>query len=293
MSWIVKEGKYFQKINLFDSNLLGIQNQMCFYIIRGNKKVVMIDAPGPLEAETFSEKFNTIGIKPDILILTHSHWDHAAGTAIFQEKFPDIEVMVGKTGVNSLKNNAIFNNNFKNLKDIPDLKSIKDLIPLDDGDTIDLGGTELSIIETPGHTDCSISIFEPKQKILFIGDALGNIWKLDFIIPTIMPPQFSEKKFLASIEKIKNLEYSALAFAHYGIITDSLAEQIPDKAKSSYYNWRNFLVETWNKKNNKEYCAKKFAKKLYSMGFDDTESKISFDMFGGWMIEGLKSGNLI
>jgi glyoxylase-like metal-dependent hydrolase (beta-lactamase superfamily II) len=293
MSWNVDEGIYFENISLIDSNLLGTQKLMCFYIIKGEKETAMIDSPGPLEVESFSKKFSTMGIKPDVLILTHSHWDHAAGTYMVQERYPDIEVMVGTTGLNSLKLNSKFNDNFNNFKDLPPLEPIEDLIPLNDGDIIDLGGPELLIIETPGHTNCSISIFEQEHKVLFIGDALGNILTLDFIMPTIMPPEFSEVKLFLTIDKIKTIDYSALAFPHYGILTGEIAENFPNKAKSSYLKWCDFLIATWKEKKSKEFSSKKFAEKLYSLGFNDAKNIFPFEMFGGWMIDGLKAGDIL
>jgi len=42
---------------------------------------------------------------------------------------------------------------------------------LAEGDRIDLGGAVLEMIYTPGHTNCSISAYEPNLKAMFASDA--------------------------------------------------------------------------------------------------------------------------
>lgn len=295
MPWIIDEGKFNVNISLIDSNIFGESKSTCIYLIKGTKKTALIDATEPQGAEILIKKFQAMNILPDILILTHSHWDHAAGTPIFQEKYPDIEVMVGKSGIGALKNPKKYNELY--IKDLPFLtewlEPIKGLTPLKEGDTIDLGDLELSIIETPGHSNCSISIFEPNQKVLFVGDSLGNLWTTKLIMPLIMAPEFSEENFLNTIDKVKTINYSVLAFPHFGFLTNSLAKNHPDKLKSSYVNWRDFFITKWNNNPSKSYVVKKFIEKLNYMGLYDKGTVITFEMFGGWMIEGLKSGNLI
>ena len=293
MSWINEEGKFGENIYLVDSNLVGTEKSMCCYLIKGEKKTALIDTPCPSEIESFTKKLSTLELKLDVLIITHSHWDHSAGIPILQERYPSIEVMVGKSGLRSLRYNPEFNDGFNDFKEIPDLNSIDGLIPVKESDVIDLGRTTLSIVETPGHTDCSISIFESRQKVLFIGDAIGNIWTLKFIMPTIMPPEFSEEKLIQTFDKFETIGYNTLGLAHFGLLTGSIAKEYPAKAKESYIKWRDFFMTAWDEQPDKEYCSRKFANELHLMGFNDSENKIPFQMFGGWVVEGLKSGELI
>jgi glyoxylase-like metal-dependent hydrolase (beta-lactamase superfamily II) len=45
---------------------------------------------------------------------------------------------------------------------------------LRDGDRIDLGGRELTVIHTPGHTPDSISLFDERNGVLFGGDTINT-----------------------------------------------------------------------------------------------------------------------
>ena len=42
-----------------------------------------------------------------------------------------------------------------------------------EGDTVDVDGISLDVLQTPGHSDCSLSFHEPKRQILLVSDATG------------------------------------------------------------------------------------------------------------------------
>ena len=154
-----------------------------------------------MEGKTVVKKLQKLNITPDALILTHSHWDHAGGGLNIKKGFPDIEIMASNLGIQSLKNPNEFNAAFSDIT--PKLRPIENITPLRDNDVIDIGGNELRIIETPGHTNCSISVFDETNKNLFIGDALGYVMLGVVFLAPIMAPEFSEKKLLSTIKKVR------------------------------------------------------------------------------------------
>ena len=45
---------------------------------------------------------------------------------------------------------------------------------LRDGDKIEVDNdVAFEVLETPGHSDCSLSFWEPKEKVLIVSDATG------------------------------------------------------------------------------------------------------------------------
>ncbi|MFX0134711.1 MAG: MBL fold metallo-hydrolase [Candidatus Hodarchaeota archaeon] len=291
MPWILNEGKLNKSTFLFDSFQCNAEMSMAYYILQGTKKRALIDTSGPLEAERFVKKLKHLGLAPDILILTHSHWDHAGGTTVFQKKFPNIEVFAGRTAIESLRNNSNYNKDFSEI--ISDLEPVDNIIPVKQGDTIDLGGIELLIFETPGHTNCSISILDKKNSILFIGDALGNLWEHFVVLPPIMPPEFSQEKLLSTFEIVKKIEYSAIACSHFGLLTEDSAKNFPNYAKLCYIFWRDFFLSSVEKYSTTENVVDSFIDKLHELNIYDPGGKITHKIVGGWMIKGLKSAGLI
>ena len=290
MPWILNEGKFNNDTYLFDSFQGEAEYSMGYYILQGTKKRALIDTSGPIEAEKFAKKIKKLDLIPDILILTHSHWDHAGGTTVFQKKFPNIEVIAAKPAIESLKNNSKYNESFSDV--ITDLEPVDNIIPVKEGDIIDLGGLELLIYETPGHTNCSISILDQKNKILYLGDALGYLWE-KFILPPIMPPEFSQEKLLSTFNKVKNIDYSVIACSHYGLLTEDSAKILPTYAKFCYIFWRDYFISLLEKNHRTEDVVNSFIDRLHELDSFYPEGKITYKMLVEWIIKGLKSAGLI
>lgn len=291
MGWIRHEGKLNQNTYLIDSFLNNERKAMASFMLKGTEKKALIDSSGPENAFNILERLKSMNLTPDILILTHSHWDHAGGTHIFQEKIKNLEVLGAKSGVKSLKNNKKYNDCFYPF--FKDLKSIEGIKVVEDEEEINLGELTLKIYETPGHTNCSISIFDEKNKNLIIGDVLGYLWTKELIIPPIMPPDFSEEKLFSSFEKIKDIDYKSLSLAHFGLLTEEFALNFLQKAEDSYIEWRDFIISKWKEYDNLNETVKSFISQLNSIGIFDPGGKISHNMIGEWIIKGLKSDNLI
>lgn len=99
-----------------------------------------------------------VGILPDpwILINTHADRDHISGNGAFEEfcMSPSEEDNYRDNGGNGT------------------------IIPVKDGDVINLGDRPLCIIDNPGHTPGSIAILDERYRVLIAGDSVqdGNIF---------------------------------------------------------------------------------------------------------------------
>jgi len=144
-----------------------------------------------------------------------------------------------------------------------------------------------------GHTNCSISILDQKNMILYIGDALGYLWEHFIVLPPIMPPEFSQEKLLSTFNKVKKIDYSVIACAHYGLLTEDRAKILPNYAKLCYIFWRDFFISLLEKNHITENVVNSFIDKLHELNIFDPEGKITHKMIGSWIIKGLKSAGLI
>jgi glyoxylase-like metal-dependent hydrolase (beta-lactamase superfamily II) len=97
-------------------------------------------------------------------------------------------------------------------------------IVMREGDEISLGKYSARIVETPGHTKGSVSLFLKKEKVIFCGDTV-----LEHITPNAfvmldeherLPVRLSQDEFYASLDKIQKLSPSIIFSSHGKPVTD-------------------------------------------------------------------------
>ena len=136
-----------------------------------------------------------------VVVNTEPHFDHIGGNDFFRSRKIDVYAHpnLKRTEDEFQRNKSDFdativNGVRKNAKE-SDAFYFRTALANPNGsvvqnDVMDLGGLEAVMYETPGHTPQNISIFIPKEKVLFCGDAVvgqyipnlegGNVdsWKL-------------------------------------------------------------------------------------------------------------------
>lgn len=123
------------------------------YIVEGNDRALVIDAG--TEIKHYDKIIAQITSKPVTLVATHVHPDHT-GSAVnyFDEIYINAADMV---------NVKAMMGNYKG--------EIKYLV---DGEVIDLGGREIEVIFTPGHTPGSTTFMDKAAGYGFSGDSFGS-----------------------------------------------------------------------------------------------------------------------
>ena len=127
------------------------------YVVSDASRCVIID-PGFAggELDGLYKYLEAEGLRPEAIILTHSHWDHTLGVSALMERF-GIPVKA-KTGAFPAE-------------------------PFFCEDGNDAGGAiyGFKVIETPGHTPDSVCYYSEADHVLFTGDTLfaGSIGRTD------------------------------------------------------------------------------------------------------------------
>ncbi len=129
------------------------------YLVEGNERALLIDAGTHIPE--LDKAVAKITSKPVTMMATHAHGDHVGGVG----SFPEVYLNAGDM--------PIVPNNMRNYKG-----QIKYLY---DGQVIDLGGREIEVIFTPGHTAGSTTFFDKARHYGFSGDAFGSTNLLVFI----------------------------------------------------------------------------------------------------------------
>jgi glyoxylase-like metal-dependent hydrolase (beta-lactamase superfamily II) len=119
-----------------------------------------------------------------VVVNTHAHGDHNSGNGQFDRVFcgrmdepsnrlPMDEAMRARFAEGFLTDNPLAAGaDAAAWRPQPAGRTL----PLADGDVIDLGGTRLTVLETPGHTIGSICLWDRDAGLLFTGD-LALTWE--------------------------------------------------------------------------------------------------------------------
>jgi glyoxylase-like metal-dependent hydrolase (beta-lactamase superfamily II) len=149
----------------------GIASDSNIYLI-DDETVTLIDAGTGDYFENVKKEMARQGFSPkdiDLLINTHCHFDHTGGNSDFV-KDSGCEVAIHKLEAGFLR---------KGDGEVTCAKAFgRRLAPVEvqrelkEGDKLKLGEIVLEVLNTPGHTAGSISLYDRAKKILFTGDTI-------------------------------------------------------------------------------------------------------------------------
>jgi len=137
------------------------------YIIQDEetKEVMVIDPAG--ESEKIEEMLDILESKLKYIYLTHCHADHI-GAAVQLHKNYGGKILIHRNGAENLENDEIVLNEY--------IGADKIVLEADsrtnDEDLLHIGNIEFKILHTPGHTNCSTSLYCEEYKMIFSGDTI-------------------------------------------------------------------------------------------------------------------------
>ena len=110
-------------------------------------EVALVDAP---EERPILEAIERTGWRPNLLLITHHHADHVEANLALKQRF-GLKIVGPKA-------------------EAAKIPGIDETVA--EGDTVRLGGEEIRVIETPGHTAGHVSYHLPASAVVFAADTL-------------------------------------------------------------------------------------------------------------------------
>lgn len=130
-----------------------------------SKKAAVVDPGG--EGSRILAAAQADGVEIAMILLTHAHFDHTGGVAELCRALPGVPVYLHPADA-ALLGSQVF----------PPFGA--DTVPYADGDVLELGGLEIHVLHTPGHTPGGVTL--RVEDVLFTGDTLfqGSMGRIDF-----------------------------------------------------------------------------------------------------------------
>jgi glyoxylase-like metal-dependent hydrolase (beta-lactamase superfamily II) len=170
------------------------------------------------------------GRYPEILFLTHVHWDHCGATTYLKKIFPGLKVAASMRSADIVKRPNAQALMAKLSQDVISFvariegvdsgKLIRgpfepfevDII-LEDGQVFDIGGgLTVQVFATPGHTRDMFSYYIPEKRILFATESAGVLDQANQLIPEFL---IDYDLYMMSLKRLASLDVDVLCQGHH------------------------------------------------------------------------------
>ena len=169
------------KVYYIDEDIKGT----CF-LVQGEQEAILFDPGMAYYGETVVQRVREIlGTQPlRAVFLTHSHYDHVAAVPYVRQEWPEIKVYAAEYACHIFEKTKVQQMMFHMSKTAAEESHHEwksddykgELLyadkPLEDGDRIALGEFVVEVIETIGHTQCSVS-FLINNKVMISSETIG------------------------------------------------------------------------------------------------------------------------
>ncbi len=165
--------------------------------------------------------------KLDYIFLTHSHYDHALGSAYILRHYPDAKVVAGAYAAGIFGRDGAkrtmkeLDAKFAEKCGVYDYEFLGDElkvdIPVEDKDVISAGDMDFEVVALPGHTRCCIGFYCREKGLFLSNETLGVYDGEKTIFPSYL---VSYEDALKSIDKVKKMNIKYLLAPHYGLLSE-------------------------------------------------------------------------
>ena len=181
----------------------------CYFAINEETQEALIVDPGD-SAAFLAEKIKPTELKPQAVLLTHGHFDHAMAAKELADIF-GVKIYAHEAEQETLKQSGLNASGMIGRRD-----SYHADVFVKDGEVLNLAGMELKVLHTPGHTEGGCCYYAEKEQVLFSGDTLfcQSVGRTDF-------PRGSMSQLIRSIkEKLLPLPNTVKVYpGHMGVTT--------------------------------------------------------------------------
>ncbi len=209
----------------------GFESFIGIYVLEAGK-TALVDVGPSASVENLLSGLRELNVNPaDIsyIFVTHIHIDHVGGIGKAIKQMPNARVIVHERGAPHLVDpTRLWEGSQQVLGEVAlkyqPIEPVSEdrLITAEIGMLVDLGETEIEVMDTPGHAPHHLNYIDRKEGRVFVGEAAGvYIGEVDSIRPTA-PPPFSLEQALTSLDKLIRLSPKSICYAHFGSATDAV-----------------------------------------------------------------------
>ncbi len=224
-------------VHAIDTAFLRDRFDAAYLIVRGGR-AAFVDTGTNFALPRLLGALDALGLARsavDWVIPTHVHLDHAGGVGALMRELPGAQVLVHPRGARHLIDpSALYEGALAVYGAEEMARSYGELIAVPagrvqsaaDGMTVDLGGSPLRLVDTPGHARHHHCIWDAATRGWFTGDTFGISYpeftseRGRWIFPTSTPVQFEPEVLRASVQRLLAADPACMYLTHYSRVDE-------------------------------------------------------------------------
>lgn len=262
------------------------------FLIDDGETALLYDTGFGFTADAMAQKIKALlGQRPlDYILLTHSHYDHALGSAGIKSHYPTAKVVAGEYAckifakptaqktMGELDRKAAKRWGITQYEDRTRELSVD--IPVKDGDTLTCGTVSVQVMALPGHTRCSVGYYLPEHHLLLGTETLGVRFPDGRCLPSCL---VGYEMTLEAFEKVKIRSPQKLLIPHYGVIHD--VQNYLDHARQVTVDQAQTILTLLSQGKTREEILQYLTQTLYTPAVQPVYPKDAFLLNTGIMID--------
>lgn len=222
--------------------------------------------------------------KLDYVLISHTHYDHIGALPYILRKWEDVTVcgaekaalVFGRDGAKKTMKRlgCAARDQFSNSKEDVAVEPLRVDRIVKENDCIDLGcGTYISVLETKGHTDCSLTYILEPDSVMFTSESTG-VFRNPSCMHTAILKSYQDT--MEAAHKCKAYGAKRIISPHYGILPQNFNSRYFDMYIEAAENERDFILQKADEGLSREQILEKFEEKYWSEERGTSQPKAAF-----------------
>ncbi|HWQ74530.1 MAG TPA: MBL fold metallo-hydrolase [Syntrophomonas sp.] len=273
------------------------QGSSSSFLLIGDHKTALMDCGMAYCADLLISRIQALlteGRKLDYVLLSHSHYDHIGAVPYLRMVWPDLQVLAAEYAQKILNKPSAL----KQIKQLgQDTARYYGALPITDydddlmkvdravaqGSWLDLGGMRVDVLETPGHTKCSLS-FLINREVIFASETTGTISESGKLYSSFIN---SYGEAIASINRCREAKPRFIISPHFGWVHESEIPAYWDKAIQAAQASRDFILALIKAGYDEDEIFIKYKMDFRDEALKNMQPDYAFEINGRAMIRGI------
>jgi glyoxylase-like metal-dependent hydrolase (beta-lactamase superfamily II) len=247
------------------------------YLLEGDSSSLIVSGGMSYLAPMVLNQLRAFGIdegRIEKLLILHAHFDHVGLVPFFRRRYPALDIFASKRGweilrmpkgvdtINAFSRLVAERMGVTGCLEGRDLEWRDDVAgeAVSEGDKIDLGGMTVRVLDTPGHSSCSVSAYCPELRALFPSDGAGIPYG-QAIIPS---GNSNFTMYQQSLKKLEPLAVEILCADHYGYVTGQEAATYISRSIDTAGRKRALIEAVYRRTGSVDETVKELVAEIYA-----------------------------